>query len=70
VVGEITDRLTRGETVTVASVRDQYGTSRKYALGLLEHLDAIGVTVRVGDERKLGAKHQGVERRAAIDHGA
>ncbi|MGQ0602634.1 MAG: selenocysteine-specific translation elongation factor [Anaerolineales bacterium] len=39
--------------LTVAVVRDQFQTSRKYALALLEHLDAIGVTKRVGDERVL-----------------
>lgn len=53
IVGEITTSLERGESVTVAEVRDRYQTSRKYALALLEHMDAIGVTVRVGDERRL-----------------
>ncbi|HKY83616.1 MAG TPA: selenocysteine-specific translation elongation factor [Anaerolineales bacterium] len=55
-VAEITSSLGQGGTVTVAQVRDRYGTSRKYALALLEHLDAVGVTVRVGDERKLGGR--------------
>jgi selenocysteine-specific elongation factor len=52
-VGEITQALAGGETVTVAEVRDRFQTSRKYALALLEHLDALGTTVRVGDERRL-----------------
>jgi selenocysteine-specific elongation factor len=39
--------------VSVAEVRDRYGTSRKYALALLEHLDVIGVTIRQGDVRRL-----------------
>ncbi len=39
--------------ITVAEVRDQFSTSRKYALALMEHLDALGVTRRVGDERVL-----------------
>lgn len=39
--------------VTLAEVRDLLGTSRKYVQALLEHLDAIGVTVRVGEARKL-----------------
>ncbi len=39
--------------LTVAQFRDQFNTSRKYALGFLEHLDAIGVTVREGDARRL-----------------
>jgi selenocysteine-specific elongation factor len=37
----------------VAQVRDLLDTSRKYAIALLEHLDDIGVTRRVGDERVL-----------------
>jgi selenocysteine-specific elongation factor len=39
--------------VGVAEVRDRLNTSRKYALALMEHLDAIGVTRRVGDVRRL-----------------
>jgi selenocysteine-specific elongation factor len=53
IVSEITQSLGQGESVTVAKVRDRFQTSRKYALALLEHLDAIGVTMRVGDERRL-----------------
>lgn len=37
--------------ITVSETRDTFGASRKYALGLLEHLDAMRVTRRVGDER-------------------
>jgi selenocysteine-specific elongation factor len=40
-------------TITAAEVRDHFNTSRKYALAFLEHLDAIGVTVREGDARRL-----------------
>ncbi len=39
--------------VTLAQLRDRLGISRKYAQGLLEALDAHGVTRRVGDERVL-----------------
>lgn len=39
--------------ITVAQVRDMFGTSRKYALALMEYLDAKHVTRRVGDERVL-----------------
>jgi selenocysteine-specific elongation factor len=38
-------------SVTAAMLRDTFGTSRKYAIGLLEYLDALGVTKRVGDAR-------------------
>ncbi|MHB1133264.1 MAG: selenocysteine-specific translation elongation factor [Chloroflexota bacterium] len=46
-------RLNEEGRVTVATVRDQFGTSRKYALAILEHLDERRVTRRVGDERVL-----------------
>jgi selenocysteine-specific elongation factor len=36
---------------TVSAVREALGTSRKYTVPLLEHLDAKGVTRRVGDVR-------------------
>ncbi len=39
--------------VTLAEVRDLFGTSRKYVLALMEHLDEQKVTRRVGDERVL-----------------
>ncbi len=42
----------KGE-ITVAQVRDMFGTSRKYALALMEHLDSQRVTRRVGDVRLL-----------------
>jgi selenocysteine-specific elongation factor len=37
--------------VTVSALREGLGTSRKYAVPLLEHLDATGRTRRVGDVR-------------------
>jgi selenocysteine-specific elongation factor len=40
-------------TITVAELRDMFGTSRKYALAFLGHLDEKRVTRRVGDERVL-----------------
>ncbi len=45
--------IARDGGVTVAVFRDRFNTSRKYALGFLEHLDAVGVTVRDGDFRRL-----------------
>jgi len=39
--------------ITVAETRDLLGTSRRYVLALLEHLDASGVTRREGDFRVL-----------------
>jgi selenocysteine-specific elongation factor len=43
----------RDGSATIASVRDELGTSRKYAQALLEHLDGQKVTVRRGDEHVL-----------------
>ena len=45
--------LIEHKTITVAQVRDLFNTSRKYALALMEHLDAQGITKRAGDERVL-----------------
>jgi selenocysteine-specific elongation factor len=39
--------------VTLAQLRDRLDISRKFAQGLLEALDARGITRRVGDERIL-----------------
>lgn len=43
-------------SLTVASFRDHFQTSRKYALAMLEHLDTIGFTQRDGDVRRLRGK--------------
>jgi selenocysteine-specific elongation factor len=40
-------------SITLAETRDLFGTSRKYAQSILEHLDEAGVTKRVGDVRVL-----------------
>lgn len=52
-VARVREELARRGEITVAEVRDLFQTSRKYALALMEHLDAIGVTVRHGDVRRL-----------------
>jgi selenocysteine-specific elongation factor len=49
-VGWVKGQLAAGG-VTVAQFRDRFGSSRKYALALLEHLDERRVTRRVGDVR-------------------
>ena len=43
----------RDGMTTIAGVRDELGTSRRYAQALLEHLDAKKVTLRRGDEHVL-----------------
>jgi selenocysteine-specific elongation factor len=42
-------------SVTLANVRDELGTSRKFAQALLEHLDAEKVTVRRGEAHVVRA---------------
>ena len=44
--------LRQKEQISLAEVRDLFQTSRRYAQALLEHLDAIGVTIRDGDFRR------------------
>jgi selenocysteine-specific elongation factor len=40
-----------GKPFTAADLRDELGTSRKYTIPLLEYLDSIRFTMRVGDAR-------------------
>jgi len=39
--------------VTLARLRDELGTSRKYAEALLEHLDQARYTKRLPDDRRV-----------------
>lgn len=50
-VSLILKRLDEQGKITLAEVRDMFGNSRKYVQSLLEHLDEIKLTQRVGDER-------------------
>jgi selenocysteine-specific elongation factor len=52
-VARVREVILKNSQVTAAEVRDLFGTSRKYALALLEHMDAIGITIRDGDFRRL-----------------
>ena len=58
VLDDIRDRLIElagrhGGSVTLAQLRDELGTSRKFAQALLEHFDSEKVTIRRGDEHVL-----------------
>lgn len=44
------------EGVSLAELKDLLETSRKYIVPLLEYLDGIGITKRIGDVRILGTK--------------
>jgi selenocysteine-specific elongation factor len=52
-VEQIVEHIRSNGTITLAQVRDLFGTSRKYAQALLEHMDEQRITRRVGDERVL-----------------
>jgi len=47
------ENIRKSGSLTAAEFRDQFETSRKYALAFLEHLDLKGITIREGDLRKL-----------------
>jgi selenocysteine-specific elongation factor len=58
VLADIRRRVTElasrhGGAVTLAALRDELGTSRKFAQALLEHLDSEKVTIRRGEEHYL-----------------
>jgi selenocysteine-specific elongation factor len=44
--------------ITLAGFRDAVGVSRRVAQLLLERYDADGITLRVGDERRLRASRR------------
>ena len=56
-LGDVERRLVaaieRDGEITLAGLRDELQTSRKYAQALLEHFDAARVTLRRGDARVL-----------------
>ena len=47
--------LDSGDGLLVREAGEALGISRKFSVPLLEHLDAIQFTRRVGDRRVLGA---------------
>jgi selenocysteine-specific elongation factor len=53
-VQRLVERIVEDEGgITMARLRDELGTSRKYAQALLEHLDAARVTLRLPDDRRV-----------------
>ena len=53
VCGVVRNHFSEHETITLAELRDALGTSRKYALAILEYLDRFHVTKKEGDLRRL-----------------
>ena len=54
-VTRIAEHIRANGGITLAEVRDLFGTSRKYAQALLEHMDDTRITRRVGETRVLRA---------------
>ncbi|HCK65111.1 MAG TPA: selenocysteine-specific translation elongation factor, partial [Anaerolineae bacterium] len=50
---KIKSHIKQSGQITLAEARDIFSTTRKYAQAVLEYLDAINITVRAGDVRKL-----------------
>ncbi len=55
-VQRVTTALQSGRRLTVADIRTLLGSSRKFVVPIVERLDALGVTRRVGDSRERGPK--------------
>ncbi len=49
----VVDLVAREGSVTLATLRDELHTSRKFAQALLEHLDSVRVTRRLPDDRRV-----------------
>lgn len=55
-VARILEKMRKDGKITIGEVRDMFQSSRKFVMPLLEHLDEIKLTRRVGDERVPGEK--------------
>ena len=53
-VSEIKRHIEKAGEIDAKTLRDTFGTTRKYAIPVLEHLDSLGITQRVGDMRVRG----------------
>ncbi len=53
-VAAVRQHLWAHDEIDAKTLRDAFGTTRKYAIPALEHLDSLGITQRVGDIRRGG----------------
>ncbi len=53
VKGALYKYLSEHSEITAAIFRGLLGSSRKYTIALLEYFDREGITVRIGDARRL-----------------
>jgi selenocysteine-specific elongation factor len=58
VLVDVRQRVIAMGSVTLAQLRDELGTSRKFAQALLEHLDSEKVTIRRGDAHHVRRRAQ------------
>ena len=49
--------LSEHKEINAATFRDLLSSSRKFTIALLEHFDREGITIRIGDTRKLKSPH-------------
>lgn len=54
VIHIVLQHIDQHDSIDAKALRDQLDTSRKYAIAVLEHLDSLGITQRIGDVRKRG----------------
>ena len=50
---DVVRELTARRQITAAEFRDRFQTTRKYAIPILEYFDREGVTIRIGEVRRL-----------------
>ena len=53
IVGQVRRLLDDRGEITLAGLRDELAITRKYSQAILEHVDRIGITVRIGDRHVL-----------------
>jgi selenocysteine-specific elongation factor len=53
---QVQEFLRNGKQMDIGDFKEMTGLSRKFAVALLEYLDAEGITIRVGDKRVLRRK--------------
>jgi selenocysteine-specific elongation factor len=59
-VAEIESHFAYPQKFTVSEVRELLGANRKFTVPFMEHLDATGVTIRMGNQRQLRTRHDQV----------
>jgi selenocysteine-specific elongation factor len=53
-IAKLVEYMQKHDRMTASEARDILGATRKYILPLLEHMDVLHITKRIGDERVLG----------------